>query len=156
MVTHAATVINKGRRDDEGFALRRRWRGQDFTRPAAELVECLMHLPEASAGKNKFDVRWTDGVLGNKLERGESIIGTADGVAQARDFRREPEEGGRWSNDGIDGFDGVFREPNPGAGGGFEIKSKVRLPVAVERITINVEGKDEYAPRSMRITKKDL
>ncbi len=42
-----------------------------------------------------FDMIWMDGVwLGIKLESGESIIGTADGVAKARDFRRKP-EGGR-------------------------------------------------------------
>ncbi len=36
----------------------------------------MMYLPEASAGKNKFDVRWTDGVwLGIEVETGESIIG---------------------------------------------------------------------------------
>ena len=45
---------------------------------------------------------------------------------------------------------------NPGAGGGFEIKSKDRLPVDSERITINIEGKDERVPRRVRIAKKDL
>ena len=40
-----------------------------------------MHLLAASVGKNKFDVRWMDGVwLGIKLESRESIMGTADGV----------------------------------------------------------------------------
>ncbi len=33
---------------------------------------------------------------------------------------------------------------------------EVRLPVDNERITINIQGKDERAPRRMRITKKDL
>ncbi len=36
------------------------------------------------------------------------------------------------------------------------IKSKVRLPLDNERIAISTEGKDEYAPRRMRITERDL
>ncbi len=88
--------------------------------------ECVMYLPAGSAVKNRFDVTWMDGAwLGIKLESGESIIGTANGVVKARDFKRKPEEGGRWSNDGIDGFKGAPLEPYPGAGGGFEIESRV-------------------------------
>ncbi len=45
-------------------------------------------------GKNKFDVRWEDGVwLGIKMESGESIIGAAGGVAEGTNFRRKPEKG---------------------------------------------------------------
>ncbi len=40
------------------------------------------------------------------MESGESIIGTPDGAVKATDFRRKPENGGRWGNDGIDGFKG--------------------------------------------------
>ncbi len=47
-------------------------------------------------------------------------------------------------------------QPYPGAGGGFEIQSKVRLPVYHERITINIDGKDGCVPRRLRTTKKDL
>ncbi len=123
----------------------------------AEFGECVMYLPAASAEKNKIDVRWVDGVrLGIKLESGESIIGTACRVVKARDFRRKPGEGGRWSNDGVDGFNGVPGEPYPGAAGGFEMKSRVRLPISNEKIIKIFEGKAEYAPRRMRITKKAL
>ena len=150
-------MINKGRKNDEIFTPHRRWKGKEFNRPEAQLGECVMYLPAGSAGKNKSDVRWMEGVwLGITLESGESIIGTANGVVKARDFRRKPEEGGRWSSDGTDEFNAVPWEPYPGAGGGFEIKSKVRLPADDERITINTKGKDEHAPRSVRITKKDL
>ncbi len=82
-----------------------------------------------SVGINKFDVRRVGGVwLGIKLESGESVIGTPEGVVKARDFRREPENGERWGSNGVDGFKGVPWEPYPGAGGGYDIKSKVRLP----------------------------
>ncbi len=36
MVMHAATEINEGREDDEGFTEHRRWKGREFTRPVAE------------------------------------------------------------------------------------------------------------------------
>ncbi len=73
-------------------------------------------------GKNKSDVTWEDCVWsGIKLERGESIVRAASGVAKARDFKMKPEEGVRWGNDGFDGFKGVPWELYPGAGGGFEI-----------------------------------
>ncbi len=92
---HAATVTNEGRGDDAGYATYRRWKGTEFARLVTEFGECVMSLPAASVGKNKFDVSWMDGVwLGIKLDSGESIIGAADGVVKARDFRRKPEEGG--------------------------------------------------------------
>ncbi len=98
-----------------------------------------------------------DGVwLGIKFESGELIIGAADGVVKARDLRRKAEEGGRWCNDGGDGFNGASWGPRPGAGGGYQTKSKVRLPEDSERITVSIEGEGDYAPRRMRITKKDL
>ncbi len=41
-----------------------------------------------SAGKDKFDARWKEGVwLGLRMESGESLIGTNEVVVQARDFR---------------------------------------------------------------------
>ena len=49
------------------------------------------------------------------LESGESIIGTAEGVVKARDLWRKSENGGRWGNDGLDGFKGVPWQPYPGA-----------------------------------------
>ncbi len=89
----------------------------------------MHYAPAFSASRNKFDAMWIDGVwLGVTLESGEFIIGTPDGVAQARDFRRNPEKGEGRINDGADGFKGAPWEPYPGAGGGHETKSKVRLP----------------------------
>ncbi len=74
----------------------------------AEFAECVMYFPAASVGKNKFDVRWMDGVwLGIEVKSMESFIGAADGVVKASDFKKKPEERARWSNDGIDGFNGV-------------------------------------------------
>lgn len=50
-----------------------------------------MYLPALSVGKNKLDVRSEGGVwLGINLECGESIVGTAGGVAKTKDFKRKP------------------------------------------------------------------
>ncbi len=94
--------------------------------------------------------------MGVRLESGESIIGTPEGVVKARDFRRRRENGGRWRNDGIDGFKGAPWEPYPGAGGGSEIKSKVRLPTESGELTKIVKGKEGVVPRRLRVEKEGL
>ncbi len=72
MVTHAATVIDEWKRDDEGFTASRRWNRRELTKPAAEFGECVMHLPAASVRKSKFHIRWMDGVrLRITLDSGE-------------------------------------------------------------------------------------
>ncbi len=84
MVTCAATVIDEGRMEDEGFAAYRRWKGTEFTRPVADFGEHVMHLPAPSSGKNKLDVRWEDGVW----------LGMTDGE------RRVDHRNGEWSCEG--------------------------------------------------------
>ncbi len=91
LVTHAASVINRGRKDHEGFTAFRRWKGREFRKPVAEFGEFAHYAPAFSAGRNKFDVRWVDGV-GNQAESGESIIGAPDGVAKVR----LSQEAGEW------------------------------------------------------------
>ncbi len=72
-------MINRGRKDHEGCTACTRWKGREFTKPTAEFGERVCYAPAFSAGSNKFDVRWVDGVwLGVKLKSGESIIGTKD------------------------------------------------------------------------------
>ena len=113
--------MNRSREDEEGFTPYRRWRGKEFASPVAEFGESVWYTPANSAGKDKFDVRWFEGVwLGVRVESGESIIGTSGGVVKARDFRRKPLNGGRWSEESLNKFVGVPWEPYPGAGGGTE------------------------------------
>ncbi len=55
---HAASVVSRGRKDDEGFSAYRRWKEGQFTKPVAEFWECVLCAPAMSAGKDKFDARW--------------------------------------------------------------------------------------------------
>jgi hypothetical protein len=79
-----------------------------------------------SAGKDKFDARLKEGGwLGVRVESGESLIGTDEGLFKARDFRREGENRGRWSITEFDKLLGVPWGPYPEAKDGFELRSKV-------------------------------
>ena len=118
---------------------------------------CAVCPPAASAGKDKFDARWKEGVwLGVRMESGESLIGTDGGVVKARDFSRKAENGGRWSVTEFDKFVGVPWEPYPGAKGGFELRSKVRLPTEHAEFTETVTGKNEFVRRRFRIKRDNL
>ena len=74
----------------QGFTAHRRWKGRGVGRPVAEFGEYIQYLPANAAGKNKFEVRWDNGVwLGVRLESGESLIGRKNGVIKikGRGFR---------------------------------------------------------------------
>jgi hypothetical protein len=42
---HAASVINRGRKDREGFTPFRRWKGREFNKPVAEFGEPEHYAP---------------------------------------------------------------------------------------------------------------
>ncbi len=143
-----ACGVSDQQRDDEGFTAYRRWKRREFTKPVAEFGEFTVGAPALSVGKDKFDSRRKEGAwLGIKAESGESSTGTSDGVVKARDFRRNPENGGRWSREDLDKFRGVPWEPYPGAGGGYEVRSKVRLLIDPAEFTEIVKGKSEFTRR---------
>ena len=69
LVMHAASVINRGRKDEEGFSAYRRWKGREFNKPVAEFGECVLYSRAMLVGRIKFDTRWSEGVwLGVRLE----------------------------------------------------------------------------------------
>merc|ERR1712240_708375 len=148
LVAHAASVITRMRKDSEGFTAYRRWKGRTFNRPVTEFGECVLYLPAKTAGRDKFDVR--------RLEGGESVIGTSEGVVKARDFRRKSDENERWNAERFNKFVGVPWEPVPGRSGDIEIKSKVRLPNETDELTKPVRGRDEWAPRRFHIRRGDV
>ncbi len=141
----ADSIVNRSRKDGEGFMAHRRWKGREFSRPFAELEERTRRLPATSAGEGKFDVRRKEGAwLGIRMESGESIVGAHVGVVKARDFRRKPENEGRRSEEDFDNFVSVLWGLCSGAGGRAELKSKVRLPIEPGELARPVKGKDEH------------
>ena len=113
----------------------RRWKGRDFHRYVAEFGECVWYLKSGSAGTNKFDPRWYEGVwLGIRDETGEAIIGTPDGVVKCRDFRRKPVEEDRWNEEAFDKFKGTPWEPVPGKSG-TEIRTQIAMTDDTEPVT---------------------
>ncbi len=63
---------------------------------------------------------------------------------------------GRWSVADFDKFVGAPWEPHPGAKGGFELRSKVRLPAERAEIAETVKGKSDFTRRRFRIKREDL
>ncbi len=101
----------------------------ETTKPVAEFGECVLYAPAASAGKDKFDTRWDEGVwLGIRMESRESFIGANEGVVKARDFRRKAENGGRWSVADFDKIAGAL---------GAASWSKGRIRIEIEGPTTN-------------------
>ncbi len=117
-----------------------------------------MYLPASSVGKNKFDVRWMDGVwLEIKMVSVASVIGAAGGVVKARDFRRKPEERGRWSNDGVEGLFALNVDGNLSLSTGGLAFDLISNPSPAPRYGFQgTPFVEEYAPRRMRIAKEDL
>ena len=114
-------------------------------------------MQSRTLGRDKFDSRWREGVWpGVRLESGEPIIGTADGVVKAKDFRRKVILKDRWDKEMFSRFKGVPWEPVPGRSGEIELKCKVSLPMLEEAITKSVQVRDEHMPRRFRIKKSDL
>ncbi len=54
LVGHAAAVVNRRRKDQEGFTAYRRWTGKELKTVVVEFGECVWYLKAASVGKDKF------------------------------------------------------------------------------------------------------
>ena len=76
-------------------------------------------------------------------------------LSKVRDFRRKPEDGGRWSKVHFAAVKGTPWEPIPGSKSD-ELRTRVNLPTEKAPITPPVVSKDEYLPRRLRILKTDL
>ncbi len=100
LVMRVASVINRGRRDSEGFAAYRRRKGNDFR----------LTVPEF--GQRVVLVRH----VGSKGQIRRPVEGRGLAV-KARDLRRKLGNGGRWDKVDFAMFIGAPWEPCPGAGG---------------------------------------
>ena len=75
LVPHSAATLNRYVVGTDGKTARQRLRGRGFRTPVAEFGECVWYLRPKSAGKDKLNTRWGEGVwLGVKEESGETLI----------------------------------------------------------------------------------
>ena len=90
LMKHAADVIHRRRVGRDGRTAYKLWKGKHFNKHVAEFGEHVWFLRAGSAGKDKFNVRWEDGIwLGVINESGEKIMGTEQGTTKVKDFRRK-------------------------------------------------------------------
>ena len=79
-----------------------------------EFGECVWYLKPKSAGKDKLNSRWGEGVWsGVREESGETLIGTREGVIKVRTIRRKA-GAARSSKELMDAVKGTPWEPVPG------------------------------------------
>ena len=76
--------------------------------------ECIWYLKPESAGVNKADMRWEEGIYaGVRIESGELFVMTSEGVIKIRSFCRKAEDQ-RWDKEQLEKAQGVPWEPIPG------------------------------------------
>ena len=89
-------------RDHERTVWEKR-RGKQLHEEVPEFGECILHLRLESVGIDKLDTRWGEGIsCGMKIESGEIIVMTSDGVIAVRFCKRRPEQE-RWELDQMNG-----------------------------------------------------
>ena len=105
----------------------------------------MTFLKPNTLGRNKFTVRWQEGIwLGIREESGEAIVGTPDGVLKARSIRRVGSVEERWRSG--EGMKGVPWEPIPGREG-IEIRSSVNFGPSWTPVGEAQQGKEKAVRR---------
>ena len=128
LLIHAADTLNRYVKGEDGRTAYQRVKGRAFRTPVTEWGECVLYCRLASAGENKFDYRWDEGVwLGVKDNSGEAIIGTSKGVVKARDWKHQATHQERWNTDVILGVKGTPWEPVPGSNR-LELLPQIAVP----------------------------
>ena len=113
LIMYAAMLINICSVGEDSRTAYERLRGKKFKREIPEFGESVWYLKSGSAGKDKLDEGWGDGVyLGVIEESCELHIGTKEGFIEVRTFARRGEEH-RWRKKEIGEMVGVTWEPIP-------------------------------------------
>ena len=124
-MAHASDTINRHYVYQDGRTALKKFKGRKSSGQYREFGENVFYLRPHSKGKDKFEVRWEDGIWLCIADRtGEAIIGTKDGVIKARDVR-SMEEKEAWNIGRFNDIRGTPWEPVPGREG-IEIRSKDR------------------------------
>ena len=158
LVIHAANVINLFEVGKDGKVPYQRLRGRKLHPDLIEFGECVHYLPLNHLELGKAEARWKDGIfLGLRLESGEKLVGTHEGVFKVRSIRRKVESE-RWDAKQHDMLtclpwkpysstddDAILVKP--------PIPSTVELPMGESR---QVRRDEDRVPRSFTIQKRDL
>ena len=101
LMRHAAFIHNKFAVGSDGRTPYERIKGKSFKKELLEFGESVLFMKPMTLGRNKFEVRWDDGVwIGIRDESGEHLIGTPEGVIRVRTTRRKMNQidGMRWNS----------------------------------------------------------
>jgi len=114
-------------------------KGRKFNQVVAEFGECTWYLKPKSEGKYKGDIRWEEGIwLGIRDRKGETLVGTANGIVKVRSTRRTCSDEEKWDKGRMAVVKGVPLELVPGREG-IEIHSRVTMPAVPKEIPAGTE-----------------
>ena len=92
MVSHAANIITMCEIGKDGRVPYQRLRGRKMQPDLVEYAESIMCLPLKHLEIGKAEPRWVPGVfLGMKMNSGEKIVATEQGIIKVRSIRRRLE-----------------------------------------------------------------
>ena len=110
LVRHAAYVLSRFMKRDDGRSAWARLRGKECDSPLAQVGETV-HFKVVRGGVAKLEPHWATGTFpGRTDESDEVIVGTAVGIKFARSFRRRTRDK-QWQRDAFRTFIGVPWNP---------------------------------------------
>ena len=101
MIIHAANILNLCEVGRDGKVPFQRLRGRRMHADLVEFGERVLYQPLDHKSLGSAQNRWADGVfIGIKMNTGEKLIATTEGICKARSIRRRVESE-RWNADEI-------------------------------------------------------
>ena len=126
-------------------------RGKKFRAELIEFGEQIQFMPLDVKKQGKLEPRWMFGTyLGFRIESGESLVGTPEGVFKTRSVRRRTEDA-RWSLKAIEELKGAPWKPYQ-----FSDSDRllIKMPVEADPRDVTMSAKkvaDDPAPRGRGI-----
>ena len=158
LIIHAANILNLCEVGKDGKVPFQRLRGRRMHAELVEFGERVLYQPLNHKSLGSAQPRWAEGVyIGLKMNTGEKLIATTEGVCKARSIKRRPESE-RWDADEIMKVTGtpwkpyLFSESD-------ELLSKPPQPVIIKEdgpVRADRDSDNPAIPRSFAITRRDL
>ncbi len=98
MMPRVGSVVSRGRKGDEAFTAYRRWKGRDFTEPAAEFGVCVLRTPlpcpsaRTSSTSDGSRGRWRSGEGGRLHEKTRKLRRTSTSSEVHRGSRTQEQD----------------------------------------------------------------